>query len=242
MACKDCKDPCKKEECVECNDCGCERFYDAACVRYNKKDLPCIGKPKGTDLEQIIEALDEKACNITDGVDGLSAYEVAVSDGYVGTEAEWLESLNGDDCPCEEVVLYREDELIEDIALTGAVGAWTTLSDLTTAFPGAVSNYSYTVPAGKDGKYEVNFQSTLDTVLDVNTPSGGAVEVYVNTVAYPNSLVLTVSSEGVFFNSISLFQSNITLVEGDVIEVRLAVHNKENTGFRNSKLQIKKLP
>lgn len=29
-------------------------------------------------------------------VDGLSAYEIAVDNGYVGTEAEWLDSLRGD--------------------------------------------------------------------------------------------------------------------------------------------------
>ena len=28
-------------------------------------------------------------------IQGLSAYEVAVENGFVGTEAEWLESLNG---------------------------------------------------------------------------------------------------------------------------------------------------
>ena len=31
-----------------------------------------------------------------DGVDGLSAYELAVIGGFVGTEAEWLESLKGE--------------------------------------------------------------------------------------------------------------------------------------------------
>jgi hypothetical protein len=31
------------------------------------------------------------------GPEGLSAYEVAVTNGYAGTEAEWLESLNGAD-------------------------------------------------------------------------------------------------------------------------------------------------
>lgn len=30
------------------------------------------------------------------GTRGLSAYEVAVQKGFVGTEEEWLESLNGD--------------------------------------------------------------------------------------------------------------------------------------------------
>lgn len=31
------------------------------------------------------------------GEQGLSAYEVAVANGYTGTEAQWLESLNGTD-------------------------------------------------------------------------------------------------------------------------------------------------
>ena len=31
------------------------------------------------------------------GVDGASAYEVAVNEGFVGTEAEWLASLVGAD-------------------------------------------------------------------------------------------------------------------------------------------------
>lgn len=31
-----------------------------------------------------------------DGAEGLSAYEVAVANGFVGTEQEWLESLKGE--------------------------------------------------------------------------------------------------------------------------------------------------
>ena len=34
---------------------------------------------------------------VYNGVDGLSAYEVAVNNGFVGTEAEWLTSLDGQD-------------------------------------------------------------------------------------------------------------------------------------------------
>lgn len=35
--------------------------------------------------------------NGADGADGLSAYEIAVQNGFTGTESEWLESLNGQD-------------------------------------------------------------------------------------------------------------------------------------------------
>lgn len=31
------------------------------------------------------------------GADGLSAYQIAVNNGFIGTEAEWLDSLNGTD-------------------------------------------------------------------------------------------------------------------------------------------------
>lgn len=35
--------------------------------------------------------------NGTDGKDGLSAYEIALKNGFVGTESEWLDSLKGKD-------------------------------------------------------------------------------------------------------------------------------------------------
>lgn len=35
--------------------------------------------------------------NGTDGKDGLSAYEIALNNGFVGTESEWLDSLKGKD-------------------------------------------------------------------------------------------------------------------------------------------------
>lgn len=31
-----------------------------------------------------------------DGADGLSAYQIAVANGFVGTESEWLDSLKGE--------------------------------------------------------------------------------------------------------------------------------------------------
>lgn len=44
---------------------------------------------------QIKEYVDSKAS--TSGSDGKSAYEIAVDNGFVGTETEWLESLKGSD-------------------------------------------------------------------------------------------------------------------------------------------------
>ena len=59
-----------------------------------------------------------------EGEDGASAYEVAVANGFVGTEAEWLESLKGKDgyTPVKGVDYFDgEDGLTPEI---GANGNW----------------------------------------------------------------------------------------------------------------------
>ena len=43
---------------------------------------------------------------------GMSAYEVAVANGFIGTEAQWLESLRGEDA--EDAVRYIEQDLTEE--------------------------------------------------------------------------------------------------------------------------------
>ena len=48
--------------------------------------------PPTPDLyQQLLQKISEK------GADGKSAFEIAVGNGFVGTEAEWLESLKGKD-------------------------------------------------------------------------------------------------------------------------------------------------
>lgn len=42
----------------------------------------------------------------SDGVDGLSAYEVAVANGFDGTEQEWLDSLKGETGPLSTTYVH----------------------------------------------------------------------------------------------------------------------------------------
>lgn len=51
------------------------------------------GSTEGLDTETV----DLQGGNLEAGVKGLSAYEIAVNNGFVGTETEWLESLQGKD-------------------------------------------------------------------------------------------------------------------------------------------------
>lgn len=53
--------------------------------------------PPTPDLyAQLLQKIDEKAESIQNGVDGLSAYEIAQNNGFEGTQTEWLASLKGD--------------------------------------------------------------------------------------------------------------------------------------------------
>lgn len=54
------------------------------------------------------------------GPRGYSAYELAVQDGYEGTEQEWLESLRPDITADEDGVLYADGELLTDAVARAA--------------------------------------------------------------------------------------------------------------------------
>jgi hypothetical protein len=62
--------------------------------------------------------------NGIDGKDGLSAYEIAVKNGFVGTESEWLDSLKGENSTeidlskyvTQTALIYLHDSLKRDIS------------------------------------------------------------------------------------------------------------------------------
>lgn len=54
----------------------------------------------------------QKMAEVERGADGKSAYEIAVEHGFVGTEAEWLESLKGKDGEAPDMSDYpKKDEV-----------------------------------------------------------------------------------------------------------------------------------
>lgn len=83
---------------------------------------PAAGAQKTEDylrLQWLEDKLDEylrKAADsgAFDGEAGKSAYEIAVANGFVGTEAEWLESLHGKDADEAAVKQFVEDYLTEN--------------------------------------------------------------------------------------------------------------------------------
>jgi hypothetical protein len=98
MGCNSCNDnPCNPKDCgCQPEDCGCKFYIESlACIRHDGNDLDCLGAKKGDTLETIITKIDEKICDVQNGSDGDSAYDIAVSEGFDGTVEEWLESLEG---------------------------------------------------------------------------------------------------------------------------------------------------
>ncbi len=57
----------------------------------NRNDVP------PSDNWALLAAAGANGSNGSNGSNGLTAYQVAVNNGFSGTEAEWLESLQGED-------------------------------------------------------------------------------------------------------------------------------------------------
>jgi len=45
--------------------------------------------------KEVFEFIVEKLCTLNTSTDGKSAYQIAVDNGYIGTQVQWLESLKG---------------------------------------------------------------------------------------------------------------------------------------------------
>jgi hypothetical protein len=58
-----------------------------------------IGKPTVVDNRVVVTAVVGSGGGGSQGPPGKSAYEIAVENGFVGTESEWLESLEGPQGP-----------------------------------------------------------------------------------------------------------------------------------------------
>lgn len=63
-------------------------------IRYPDDDTP---NDLMLHFEQMALDTEEQILAVGEGADGASAYDIAVANGFVGTEAEWLESLVGAD-------------------------------------------------------------------------------------------------------------------------------------------------
>ena len=80
--------------------------------KITKGYVPESRKIAGLELSGDITGEElKKALNLENGADGKSAYEIAVDNGFEGSETEWLESLKGKD--------GKDGKDAEDVDLSG---------------------------------------------------------------------------------------------------------------------------
>lgn len=123
---------------------------------------------------------------LTFGVPGASAYEVAVKNGFKGTEAEWLASLQGHtpqkgqdyftDTDKQEIV----DEVVEQVGSTGSVPSIATASVGQTIVVKAVDD------AGKPTEWEA-----------VDLPVATTTEEWIFTLEDGSTVAKNVAAEAV---------------------------------------------
>lgn len=254
MACTTCKDPCGKEICLECDDCVCDSLVSTECVIHKKGDLPCIGNIKGDKLEDILESIDTKLCSVEPGADGLSAYEVAVSQGYAGTVSEWLTSLEGTDgtngvdgTDGTDGITVSNQVFYQELGSYSFVNNnWSNLRVLPTTGFEVITGFSHTV--AESGTYEVLFQST-SSFLGAVSNQGLACTILVNGA--PQSVTLTADTFNTTSGSykpISLYKNNLTLTAGQTLEVGVIAgfvadpDTPDEPSLINSKIVVRKIP
>lgn len=140
-------------------------------------------------IQQSLTALEtslSEVTNGTDGVDGKSAYEVAVINGFIGTETEWLVSLKG---ATGEQGVQGIQGIKGDTGSAGATGA--DGADGTNGSDGedgrGISNIAKTSTSGLVDTYTITFTDNTTATFTVTNGedgqdgSGTAVDAYTKT-------------------------------------------------------------
>jgi hypothetical protein len=126
-----------------------------------------------------VKGEDGPAATITgvdgkDGVDGLSAYEIAKNNGFVGTEQEWLASLHGQDGQngSDGIGINGQD---------GQNGLSAYEIAVNNGFVGTEEEWLASLQ-GKDGKDGSNFNSIHAHITSAirNNPSTGRAEIVIH--------------------------------------------------------------
>lgn len=205
-------DPCDTTPCIDGEPC--DEIIDCNCVRYNGAAIPQLDIEPGDSLCDIITDLIGLG-----GVPGASAYDIAVAEGFVGTEEEWLLSLVGQS---------GNPGLQGPPGLNGNVGSRGLNGD-----NGNDGNYIQTVPEPRgenciSGGIRVNTLSGINgTIIDTEYICNPPVYKMMMAQAYgPNladlsdipaiAFVPTVGAPGsqAALNSWSVFQSGQNIVLG----------------------------
>ena len=135
---------------------GTLKFYGVNFEVYPSPETAEIeSKDEFTLLESKITEVDKIIAEGIETAQGKSAFEIAVENGFIGTESEWLESLKGKKGADGKSITSTEINESRELVLTYSDGSTTNV--------GAVVGAK-----GKDGKnYEVETIESTETTLEL---------------------------------------------------------------------------
>lgn len=151
MSCTKCNVSCSTCPCT----CGCDNIQPTECIQYTGNTLPCLGVAQGDMINSVIKKINDAMCD-SNGSNGLSAYEIAVGLGFLGTESEWIASLQGADGSNSGFSAEANED--GTITFTFPDGSTFTAPDLTGA--NGDSAYAIWLAEGNVGS-EVDFLASL---------------------------------------------------------------------------------
>lgn len=198
-------------------------------------------------IEQTTETIAIEIVEGRDGTDGLSAYQIAVLNGYVGTEEEWLLSLVGEQ-GIQGVKGDTGDSGILTFSTTGDSGA-STYNSGTKALN--VPTYSLAglggepaITAGTIGQYfrgDKTWQTldktsvglgNVDNTSDANKPISTATQTALN--AKGNGTVTSVSALTIGTNGTDVTSTVATGTTTPVITLNIPTASASNRGALSS--------
>jgi hypothetical protein len=165
------------------------------------------------------------------GADGASAYELAVANGFLGTESQWLESLigppgeKGDKGDTGDVGPQGEPGEKGDTGDVGPQGEPGEKGD--TGEKGDKGDTGDVGPQGEPGDqglqgndglsaYQIALNNGFDGTEQEWLESLEADPAQTGNIRFQNSTITTVDSSGIVFEMLSTFNSDLT-VENDLI-------------------------
>ena len=164
---------------------ACEVLVDSSDYGDNIEALETSVASIQQSLTALETALSE-VTNGTNGIDGKSAYEIAVSNGFVGTEAQWLLSLKGAN---GEAGVQGIQGIKGDTGSIGATGA----NGSDGEDGRGIASITKTSTSGLVDTYTITFTDNSTTTFmvtngeDGQDGSGSSVDAYTKTET--NSLV-----------------------------------------------------
>ncbi len=131
----------------------------------------------GAPAESVSDGKDGK-----DGKDGLSAYDIAVKNGFVGTEQEWLESLKADTEVVEKDTIVNQEITENNITINATEG------DITSAASKGLASI-VSVYAQFTGEHGDTYSSAGSGVIYMLTASSSAFIITNYHVIYDSECV-----------------------------------------------------